>query len=102
MRRSRRQRAAGAQSAPAAQYHLPMPSPIRDFIQHHYRHFNAAALRAAADDYIKHIDGGNKMLLTMAGAMSTAELGISIAQMTRQRHLHAILRTPSTPPQQRS
>src|SRR5258706_14111837 len=67
-----------------------MPSPIRDFIQHHYRHFNAAALRAAADDYIKHLEGGNKMLVTMAGAMSTAELGISLAEMIRQGKVHAI------------
>jgi deoxyhypusine synthase len=67
-----------------------MASPIRDFIQHHYRHFNAAALRAAADDYIKHIDGGNKMLVTLAGAMSTAELGISLAEMIRQGKVHAI------------
>src|SRR5437764_14409024 len=67
-----------------------MPSPIRDFIQHHYRHFNAAALRAAADDYIKHLAGGNKMLITLAGAMSTAELGISLAEMIRRDKVHAI------------
>src|SRR5215213_8200886 len=67
-----------------------MASPIRDFIQHHYRHFNAAALRAAADDYIKHVDSRGKMLVTLAGAMSTAELGISLAEMIRQDKVHAI------------
>jgi len=67
-----------------------MPGPITEFIQHHYRHFNAAALRAAADDYIKHLDGGNKMLVTLAGAMSTAELGISLAEMIRRDKVHAI------------
>src|SRR3954447_21557562 len=67
-----------------------MPGPITDFIQHHYRHFNAAALRAAADDYIKHIESGNKMLVTLAGAMSTAELGISLAEMIRADKVHAI------------
>jgi deoxyhypusine synthase len=67
-----------------------MPGPITEFIQHHYRHFNAAALRAAADDYIKHLDGGNKMLITLAGAMSTAELGISLAEMIRRDKVHAI------------
>src|ERR1700741_2233897 len=67
-----------------------MPSPIRDFIQHHYRHFNAAALRAAADDYIRHLEAGNRMLVTLAGAMSTAELGISLAEMIRQGKVHAI------------
>lgn len=67
-----------------------MPSPIKDFIRHHYRHFNAAALVAAADDYIKYLDAGNKMLVTLAGAMSTAELGISLAEMIRADKVHAI------------
>src|SRR5678810_519676 len=67
-----------------------MASPITDFIRHHYRHFNAAALVSAADDYIKHLDGGGKMLVTLAGAMSTAELGLSLAEMIRQDKVHAI------------
>ena len=67
-----------------------MSGPITNFIQHHYRHFNAAALRAAADDYIKHLDRGGKMLVTLAGAMSTAELGISLAEMIRQDKVHGI------------
>ena len=67
-----------------------MASPITDFIKHHYRHFNAAALIAAAEDYVKHLDAGNKMLVTMAGAMSTAEIGLSLAEMIRQDKVHAI------------
>src|SRR3954466_12786708 len=67
-----------------------MPGPITEFIQHHYRHFNAAALVSAADDYIKHLQSGGKMLVTMAGAMSTGELGLSLAEMIRQDKIHAI------------
>ena len=67
-----------------------MSGPITQFIQHHYRHFNAAALRAAADDYIKHLDKGGSMLVTLAGAMSTAELGLSLAEMIRQGKVQAI------------
>src|ERR1041384_3153584 len=67
-----------------------MPSPIKDFIRHHYRHFNAAALVAAADDYIESLAAGNKMLVTLAGAMSTAELGLSLAEMIRADKVHAI------------
>jgi deoxyhypusine synthase len=63
---------------------------IREFIDHHYRHFNAAALKDAAIAYEKHIDGGGKMLVTLAGAMSTAELGLSLAEMIRQDKVHAI------------
>src|ERR1044071_6209190 len=65
-------------------------SPITDFINHHYRHFNAAALKAAAIDYNKHLEKGGKMLVTLAGAMSTAELGLSLAEMIRQGKVSAI------------
>src|SRR5438552_12010935 len=67
-----------------------MAAPIRDFIQKHYRHFNAAAVRAAADDYIHHLERGGKMLVTVAGAMSTAEIGMSLAEMIRRDKVHAI------------
>jgi deoxyhypusine synthase len=63
---------------------------IREFIKHHYRHFNAASLVDAAEAYIKLIDDGGKMFLTMGGAMSTAELGLSLAEMIRQGKVHAI------------
>jgi deoxyhypusine synthase len=67
-----------------------MHKSISEFIKHHYRHFNAAALLDAAEGYRKHLDGGGKMLVTVAGAMSTAELGISLAEMIRQDKIHAI------------
>ena len=61
-----------------------MPTPVSDFLRHHYRHFNAAALIDAADGYSNHIRSGGKMLVSLAGAMSTAELGLSLAEMIRQ------------------
>ncbi|MFS4461226.1 deoxyhypusine synthase family protein [Bdellovibrio sp. HCB2-146] len=64
--------------------------PISKFIDHHYRHFNAAALKDAAIGYKTHVDKGGKMLVTLAGAMSTAELGLSLAEMIRQGKVHAI------------
>ncbi len=60
-----------------------MNSPVTQFIRHHYRHFNAAALIDAADAYSKLVDSGGKMLVSLAGAMSTAELGLSLAEMIR-------------------
>jgi deoxyhypusine synthase len=65
-------------------------APISAFVRKHFRHFNAAALVDAADAYSKHLDSGGKMLVTLAGAMSTAELGISFAEMIRQDKVHAI------------
>src|SRR6476659_5132004 len=58
--------------------------PISNFIEHHYRHFNAAALMDAAKGYETHLNEGGKMMVTLAGAMSTAELGLSLAEMIRQ------------------
>ncbi len=65
-------------------------SPISSFIKQHYRHFNAAALVDAAEGYIKLLESGGKMFVTIAGAMSTAELGISLAEMIRQDKVHGI------------
>ncbi|MDC0718412.1 deoxyhypusine synthase family protein [Nannocystis bainbridge] len=64
--------------------------PISDFIRRHYRHFNAAALVDAATAYQAHLDRGGSMLVTLAGAMSTAELGLSLAEMIRQGKVTAI------------
>jgi deoxyhypusine synthase len=64
--------------------------PISQFITHHYRHFNAAALVDAAKGYAAHLEQGGKMMVTLAGAMSTAELGLSLAEMIRQDKIHLI------------
>src|SRR6201984_1185642 len=63
---------------------------ISQFIDRHYRHFNAAVLKDAADAYCGHLQNGGKMMITLAGAMSTAELGVSLGEMIRQDKVHAI------------
>jgi deoxyhypusine synthase len=64
--------------------------PISSFLKHHYRHFNAATLVDASEAYIAHLNKGGKMFMTLAGAMSTAELGVSLAEMIRQDKVHGI------------
>ncbi len=64
--------------------------PISEFIRRHFRHFNAAALVDAATAYRAHLDAGGSMLVTLAGAMSTAELGLSLAEMIRRGKVTAI------------
>lgn len=66
---------------------------VRAFIEYNYRHFNAASLVDAAKGYEKHLNEGKKMLVSLAGAMSTAELGISLAEMIRQDKIHMISTT---------
>jgi|TARA_B110000116_G_scaffold34576_1_gene26640 deoxyhypusine synthase len=63
---------------------------IRQFMSRHYLHFNARETRLAAEAYCSHLDQGGQMLVTLAGAMSTGELGISLARMIREKKVHAI------------
>ncbi|MFO7155495.1 MAG: deoxyhypusine synthase family protein [Pseudomonadota bacterium] len=62
----------------------------REILKHHFRHFNARTLVDAAQAWVEHADRGGKMVLAMAGAMSTAELGVSLAKMIREEKVHAI------------
>jgi deoxyhypusine synthase len=63
---------------------------VSTFLKHHYRHFNAAVVIDASEAYLQHLASGGKMLITLAGAMSTAELGLSLAEMIRQDKVHGI------------
>ncbi len=64
--------------------------PISEFIEKHFLHFNAATLLDAAKAYRQHLSEGKKMMVTLAGAMSTAELGKSFAEMIRQDKVQII------------
>jgi len=63
---------------------------VAEYTRHTYRHFNSASLVEAADGYRNLIDGGGKMFLTLAGAMSTSQVGVTLAEMIRAEKVHAI------------
>ena len=63
---------------------------IREFMDRHYLHFNARETVTASRAYERHIEAGGRMLVSLAGAMSTAELGISLSRMIRHNKVHAI------------
>lgn len=63
---------------------------MRDFVDRHFRHFNAATLKDASDAWLDLLGNDGKMMVCLAGAMSTAELGRSLAEMIRQDKVHAI------------
>lgn len=63
---------------------------VKNFIKHNFRHFNSAVVVDASEAYIAHLESGGKMMVTLAGAMSTAELGLTFAEMIRQNKVHAI------------
>src|SRR3989338_8445552 len=72
---------------------LKSKGAVTQFIKHHYRHFNAAVIVDAAEAYNAHLNKGGKMFLAMAGAMSTGELGLTLAEMIRQDKIHGICTT---------
>lgn len=63
---------------------------VSEFLEHHFKHFNARELLAAATAYRQFVASDGRMMVTLAGAMSTGELGISLAEMIRQDKVHAI------------
>ncbi|GAH09241.1 unnamed protein product, partial [marine sediment metagenome] len=66
------------------------PMNVRQFIKNNFKHFNAAALVDAAEGWVQYLKKGNKMFLAMAGALSTGEIGITLAEMIRQDKIHGI------------
>ncbi|NLI16642.1 MAG: deoxyhypusine synthase family protein [candidate division Zixibacteria bacterium] len=66
---------------------------IREFLKANFKHFNAAVVVDAADAWVAHLNKGGKMFITLAGAMSTAELGISLAEIIRRGKVHGICST---------
>ena len=63
---------------------------VRDFIDLNYRHFNAGALAQCADSLRDFLDNGGRLIVTLAGAMSTAEIGRTLAPAIRSQRVHAI------------
>jgi deoxyhypusine synthase len=63
---------------------------IKIFMEENYKHFNARTVLEASREYVNQIKNGNKIMVTLAGAMSTAEIGITLAEMIRQDKVHAI------------
>jgi len=77
--------AAAAAATPGAE-----TGEVSRFLRRHFRHFNARTLVAAAQGWRDLLAGDGRMLLTLAGAMSTAEIGVSLAEMIRRGKVHAI------------
>lgn len=63
---------------------------ISEFMEKYYLHFNAATVVDAAKGYEQHLLEGGKMLIALAGAMSTAEMGKLLAEMIRQDKVQII------------
>jgi deoxyhypusine synthase len=63
---------------------------VRDFIQRNYRHFNAGALSDCIESIRIFLDNDGRLMITLAGAMSTAQIGKTLAPAIRSQKVHAI------------
>ncbi len=63
---------------------------VRDFIETHYSHFNAGELARCIDSLRVFLDNDGRLIVTLAGAMSTAEIGKSLGPAIREQRVHAI------------
>jgi deoxyhypusine synthase len=64
--------------------------PVLDFVLSNYKNFNARATRDALLAYWSHIEGGGRMFWSVAGAMSSAQLGITLAPAIRAGLIHGL------------
>ena len=63
---------------------------VRDFIETHYSHFNAGELARCTESLRGFLDSDGRLMVTLAGAMSTAEIGKSLAPAIREQRVHSI------------
>ena len=64
--------------------------PILELLVRDYKNFNARATRDATIAYWRHIERGGRMFWAVAGAMSSAQLGITIAPAIRAGLIHGL------------
>lgn len=68
----------------------PMQNEIKIFVDNHFNHFNAGALKDCASSLNEFLKTGGKLMISLAGAMSTAEIGKSLSPLIREGKVHAI------------
>src|SRR3990167_3101080 len=66
---------------------------VLDLLQKLFYNFNSRAMKDATLAYKKHLEDGGRMMLAMAGAMSSAQLGVTLAPMIREKKIHIISTT---------
>jgi deoxyhypusine synthase len=63
---------------------------VLDLFKKLFHNFNARQMKDATIAFKKHLDEGGKMMLAMGGAMSSAQMGVTLAPMIREGKIHAI------------
>ena len=63
---------------------------ILSFMESHYQHFNAGELTRCTRSLIEFSNSGGKLVIALAGAMSTAQIGRSLAPVILAGKVHSI------------
>jgi deoxyhypusine synthase len=69
---------------------LPTHLPVLELLLRDYKNFNARATRDATIAYWRHIESSGRMFWAVAGAMSSAQLGITLAPAIRAGLIHGM------------
>ncbi|MFO0581972.1 MAG: deoxyhypusine synthase family protein [Anaeromyxobacter sp.] len=64
--------------------------PTFELVLRNYKNFNARATRDALLAYWRHVESGGRMFWAVAGAMSSAQLGITMAPAIRAGLIHGL------------
>lgn len=63
---------------------------ITDFAKKYFTHYNSGEMMRAGESLKTFLDSGNKLMITLGGAFSTAEGGKMLARLIREDKVHAI------------
>jgi len=69
---------------------VKLTGPTSKLIKENYHHYGSQSLKNATMAYKHLLDTGGKMFVSMAGAMSTGRLGISLAKMIRKGYVSGL------------
>ena len=69
---------------------VKLTGPTAKFVRENYHHYSSQSLKNATYGYKHLLDTGGKMFVSMAGAMSTGRLGISLAKMIRKGYVSGL------------
>ena len=68
-------------------------TPVATFAEHTLKHCNGGSTFQAALWLKDHLDNGGKLVVTIAGALSSFQVGVTLAELIRQGKVHLVSAT---------
>ncbi len=83
----------GGKTGTLSSYTKKSKTPVSTFADHTLNHTNGGASYQAAMWLKNHLDKGGKLVVTIAGALSSFQVGVMLADLIRQNKVHLISAT---------